>query len=238
MKHLYLTAVVMVLSSFGSLHAAAAPSSTKNTRELLEDYGKSLVEAWTKYNTEAQKATRQQSIMDSGAAFNKDIAMANPPPNIKLLACFKYYLTSLDKANDLFRTEKMKSERQTYVRACSTFLKRETQKTSDYAEVRTTQDCFKMFVNLLEEACDMFVLEKNKDLRTESITGAQSFFSDLIKNAKVPEGVDHAEQMDQNIKDARQRFPTTTKVMQEKNQAVLTAVENAAKQVKQKSTRK
>src|SRR4051812_21487092 len=103
MKHLYLTAVVMVLSTFGSAYAAAA--STKNTRDLLEDYGKSLVEAWTKYNTEAQKSTRQQTIMDTNTTFNREISQASPPPNAKLIPCFKYYLTSLEKANDLFRTE-------------------------------------------------------------------------------------------------------------------------------------
>jgi hypothetical protein len=209
-----------------------------NTRDRLEELGKGLAEAWEKYNTEAQKATRQQTISDRNTVFNREVSTASVPPNQKIAQVVAAYRTNLEKANDYFRTEKMKSERGLYVKACTLVLKREIKLASDFAAARTTQDVFNIYVNELEEACDTFVVERNKDLRQEAMTGMQQLFTDLLKDAKVPENVDHADQMDKNIKEGKKRFPTTTKVLQAKNQAALTAVESAAKQLKQKSVKR
>jgi hypothetical protein len=232
MKRRYFTTALLVTVCTGVIAGEA------DTQDRLEALGKGLVEAWTKFNTEAQKLTRQQTITDINSTFTREIAQATVPPNQKIAQVLITYKKNLEKANDLFRTEKMKSERSSYIKACTLVLKRELKLATDFAESRTTQSVFNLYVDELEDASSMFVLEKNKDLKQEALTGLQGLFNDLLKDAKVPENIDHAEQMDKNIKEGKQRFPTATKVLLQKNQAALTAVESAAKQVKQRSLKK
>jgi hypothetical protein len=232
MKIKYLATALLLIACTGVF------AGELTTRERVDALGKGLEEAWTKYNTDAQKVTRQQTITDLNAVFSREIATAPVPPNQKLAQIIIHYRKALDKANDFFRIEKMKSERSSYLKACTQALKRETKLATNYAEARTTQEVYKIYVDALEEACDEFVLEKNKDLKSEAMAGMQQLFTELLKDAKTPENVDHADQMDKNIKDARMRFPTTTKVLLQKNQAALNAAESAAKQVKQKSVKK
>jgi len=225
---------MLLLVSSASVYAAAA----ETTRGMLDRYGRELAEVWEKFPAETQKQVRAQSITDINTAFGRDITKPDPPANLKLAPIFSAYLDNLMKVHDLFKTEKMKAERTAYVRACSTVFKRESMAATDFNADRTAQRCFSMLLDWCEEARDRFVQEKNKDLRTDAYSQINTLFSDLLKNAKFAENIDHAVQMDKNLKEAKLRFPTTPPMLSAKNLPVMQICENAVKSIKAKSAQK
>ena len=217
----------------------AAPALTagdaETTRKRVLRYGKELAEAWAKFATEAQKNVRSQTISDINQQFTRDITKCDAATNEKMMQVYSNFLKNLDRADEFFRLEKMNTERSQYVKACSTAFKREFQLATDFAEPRTAQKCYAMLLDMLTQARDQFVLERTKDLRAEGFTAVQQAFNDLMRTAKSDENVDHAEQMDKNIKDAKARFPVATALLAVKNQQPFQMCEAAAKLIKQKS---
>jgi hypothetical protein len=222
-------AVVLVACSCSAVFAEMT------TRERLKKFGDELSGIWEKFPTEAQKVTRTQTSTDLNASFQKEITVL-PTPNEKIGQIFKHFLADLDRANELFRLDKMSNEKKQYIQACQTTFRRESQKATDFAETRTTQQAFDLLLNMLEQVRDEFVQEKNKELRQQGVQAANQFFTDILKSAKIPENMDHAKQMDLNMKEIKNRFPTTTKALSDKNQGAYSAAETAAKQVKQKNS--
>lgn len=232
--HLPRTLLVALVLSTPALFAA---ENNINTQARLEKYGKELAEAWEKFPTEAQKATRTQTITDINALFSREMQRADPPKDKKLLQIFSSFMASLERTTEYFRVEKMKSERSSYIKGCSQTFKRETAFATDYLAERTTQKCYDMLLDLLEQVRDKFVMEKDKDLRNEGIQAVNSFFNELMQKAKIPDG-DHATMMDKNIKEAKTRFPMTTEAMKTKNQPIFAVCESAAKAIKTKANQK
>jgi len=216
---------------------AADPAGNMNTQKRIEKLGKELADTWEKYASDSQKATRQQNFQDINTVFTREIAKAEAPKDKKIVQDFKAYLDNLDHTTDLFKVEKMKAERALYIRGCGVAFKREVIFATDYAAERTTQQCYDLLLNMLEEARDKFVIEKDKDLRAEAFQTLNTFFSDLTTKAKIPD-VDHAAAMDKNIKEAKARFPITTEAMKSKNGPAYMLCENAAKLIKQRALTK
>src|SRR5688572_10480761 len=113
MKNRFL-ATALIISACSSVMAGEL-----NTRDRVAELGKGLSEAWMKFNTDAQKVTRQQTITDINSIFTREINNAAVPPNQKLLQVIKGYIANLERANEYFRTEKMKAERSTYIKGCT-----------------------------------------------------------------------------------------------------------------------
>jgi len=213
-------------------------AASESTRSKLTKFGADLAGTWEKFPTDAQKNVRTQALTDLVQTFQKEIAKADAPPNLKLAVAYSNLLSNLDKANDLFRTDKMKGERTNYVRMCAITFRREWVQCVDYVNERSTQKCFDMLLDWLEEARQNLTQEKNKDLRQEAYQSANQLFTDILKNAKVPENMDHAVQMDKNIKEAKIRFPTTTPALQAINAPAMTVIEAAARAVKQRAMKR
>ena len=216
---------------------AADPGGNRTTRQCIEKLGKDLSETWEKYATEAQKAVRQQNFQDINTVFTREIGKAEAPKDKKIVQLYKFYLDDLERTTEYFKVEKMKTERSVYIRGCGMTFKREYVVATDYASERTTQQCYDMLINMLEEARDKFVSDKDKDLRAETFQTLNTFFSDLVGRAKIPD-VDQAAAMDKNIKEARARFPTTTEAMKSKNAPAYALCESAAKMIKQRALTK
>jgi hypothetical protein len=214
---------------------AASDAVNLTTRQRLDRFGKELSETWEKYPTEAQKAVRQQTLLDLNSVFMREVARSEAPKDKKIMQVFTLYLNSLEKTTELFKVEKMKLERANYVKACAQTFKRELQFAVDYANPeRTTQNCYDLLTEMLEEIRDRFVTDKDKDIRSDAFSAVNSAFSELMNKSKIPD-VDHSAAMDKNIKEAKTRFPITTEAMKAKNGPAYTLCENAAKAIKQRA---
>lgn len=228
---LSITAVALCCSAL----LAASDSVNLTTRQRLEKFGKDLSETWEKYPTDAQKAVRQQTLLDLNSVFMREITRSEAPKDKKIMQVFALYMNSLEKTTELFKVEKMKQERANYMKGCAQTFKREMQNATDYVNPdRTTQNCYDTLVEMLEEIRDRFVTDKDKDLRADGFSTVNSAFSELMNKAKIPD-VDHAAAMDKNIKEAKTRFPMTTEAMKAKNGPAYTLCENAAKAIKQRA---
>jgi len=232
------SALVLALLLAGVGWAAAGDVKSESTEMRLERYGKDLSEAWTKFPTDAQKNVRQQTIQDITAVFTREIPRSEPSKEKKLAQVFSGYLNSLDKATDLFRVEKMKQERSSYIKGCGMAFKREWAFATDFAAERTTQKCYEILLDYLEQIRDRFIQEKEKDVRQDGYQTTNALFNELIRTAKIPDGIDHAVQMDKNIKEAKIRFPVTIEAIKVKNAPVFQLCEQAAKMLKQRAMQK
>jgi hypothetical protein len=224
-----------VLAMTCSALLAASDPVNLTTRQRLDKFGKDLAETWEKFPTEAQKAVRQQTLLDLNSVFMREVTRSEAPKDKKIMQVFALYLSSLEKTTDLFKVEKMKQERSNYIKGCAQTFKRELQFATDYINPdRTTQNCYDTLVEMLEEIRDRFVTEKEKDLRTDGFSTVNAAFSELMNKSKIPD-VDHAAAMDKNVKEAKSRFPVTTEAMKAKNAAPYSLCENAAKAIKQRA---
>jgi hypothetical protein len=231
--------ITFIAGCSAQIHAGDKPEGkTETTEGRLERYGKELVEAWEKFPAEHQKNVRTQTLTDINSVFTREAPRTEPAKDKKLAQIFNSYLANIDRATDLFKVEKMKTERSSYVKGCSIVFKREWVFATDYAAERTTQKCYELLLDWLEQARDKFVMDKDKDLRQEALQSINQLFTDLIRTAKVPDNIDHAMQMDKNIKDAKMRFPMTTETMKAKNSPVFQLCEQAAKTLKQRALQK
>jgi hypothetical protein len=234
-----LFAAVSAAMIIGALaYAGDKPEGKAETTESrLERFGKELADTWEKFPAEHQKNVRSQTLQDINAVFSREITKTEAAKDKKLNQIFNTFLANLDRTTDLFKVDKMKMERGNYIKGCAQVFKREWVFATDYAADRTTQKCYEMLLDWLEQARDKFVPDKDKDIRQEALQSANQLFTDILRTAKVPD-VDHASQMDKNLKDAKLRFPATTETMKAKNGPVMTICEQAAKALKQRALQK
>ncbi|MCY3018120.1 MAG: hypothetical protein NTW87_03690 [Planctomycetota bacterium] len=215
--------------------ASAGEPKTMTTRQLLAKFVDDLKSVWEKYGTVSQKAVREQTVNELNTSFTKDIRDAEVPKNLRLQKALDFYLSGLENSPSLFPVEKVRNERNLYVRGCSACYKREYMQAADYADARTTQQCFDMLMKNMEQVRDTLAREQYKEIRAEAYGIVNSLFAEQIQAATVPEKVDPADQMDKNMKEARARFPVSVKVLADTNTPALSAVEAAAKRVAEKA---
>ena len=216
--------------------SALSAGEAATTRACVQKYGKDLASTWEKFPADHQKTTRTQAFTDINASFTRELGRSTIPAGEKVQQIIKALLENLGKADELFRAEKMKLERSSYIRGCGQVFRKEIAAADDLREVRTTQKCYDLLVEAAEDARERFLLEKNKDQRAECYTAMQAMFTELMKNAKPPENVDPATQLDNNLREAKKRFPVTTQALKDKNGPLITLLQTAAQSVMKKAT--
>lgn len=221
-----------------ALQAAAAGTSNITTRECLTKAGSTLKGAWEKYPLDSQKVTREQIFTDTQTMFNQDVRACQPPKGTTLQKAIDYYIDCLQDIYTLFPAEKMKTERSAYMRFAGLTFKREAECATDYASPRTTQDAYQMLFKQVSQLSETLVQEKYKEVRTDGISNLNALFGQLLTSAKIPEKGDPPAMMAANIKEARIKFPLTTKLTEERNKAIVTVLENAAKRAQQREVQK
>ncbi|HEY3324676.1 MAG TPA: hypothetical protein VGP72_29765 [Planctomycetota bacterium] len=218
------------------ISALQAGEKVVNTRTLVRKFGDDLAAAWDKFPLPNQKTVLSQTCTDLNTVFSSAIMKVDGPPNQTVKQMFRAYLDNVARVRELFKVEKMKQERGTYARGCDMALKREITFATDYQKERTTQQCFEMLMDFLEAAREEFIQDANRDLRSATYQQANNVFSEILRFAKFAPGIDYAVEMDNSVKAARIRFPTTTDALRERNGPAFQLCDSAARAIKQKST--
>jgi GTPase involved in cell partitioning and DNA repair len=95
-----------------------------------------------------------------------------------------------------------------------------------------------MFFKQISQLVESLVQDKFKDIRTEGLSNLNTLFGTLVATAKIPEKGDPSATMGANIKEARIKFPLTTKATEERNKQIISTLENAAKRAEQREIQK
>lgn len=213
---------------------AEAPKVTLNTRQLVDQFGADLAQAWVDFPKDSQKTVRDIKISDLNGAFNRDMLKAENPANLTVQKALESCVADVAKAKTLLKLDTMTQDRTTYVNACLAALRREIPITSDYKSARTTQQCYELML-------DMCTLAREKlhtfsqDAQQQTYSGISMAIADLVRGATIPEKPDPTTQLDLNIKEARKRFPMTTPELEQANRSVVSLLESTAKTIQQKN---
>jgi hypothetical protein len=216
---------------------ARTEDNPKTTRTVLKKFSDDLLKAWKDYPSDKQKIAREQHINDLNTAITKEINSAEIPPDLTLNKVLINYMEQLDESRLSFRLEKMSSTRQMYVTALGLGFKREISKATDYAAARTTQQAYDLLLQWMVMAKDKMRLSP-PDAQTQVYTAITALFTDLLRTATVPENTDHTAALDENIKEARRRFPTSSETLSKVNSPIVTVLESKAKEVQQKAVKR
>jgi hypothetical protein len=232
MRHPHRIAVALAfIFTLSSVMAGAA----MNTRLRLSKFGDDLREVIQKNISPTRKAVREELVQSMNTQFSNDMRSCPPPPKWTLQKATDAYVGSLEDMYTLFPTEGSRNERNLFMRACADTYKQENKNAVDYTRPRTTQDCYDMLLRNMEAGTKRFAQERCRDARTDMQTAFNSLFSELIGPALVPEEVDMAKQLGDNVDRARQLFPVHTPQLSERNGTIVTLLEAAAKRVEQRA---
>lgn len=211
-------------------------SAATNTHQRLDKYAEDIVQAWTDYAKDSQKSVRDQRISDINQQFKKDIATLEPPPNTTIERSVNALITAVGRTNTLLKFEKMQGDRLTYITSCCDVLKRDIPLSTDFSSPRTTQQAYDLLLNSLTSARDT-LRTLNNEQKSTVYQQINTCMTDVIKRATPPAKPDPAELMDQNIKEARRRFPITSPELETANRSIVTLLESVAKQIEQQSVK-
>ena len=231
MRHLHRVTValafILALSSF--------MAEAMTTRQRLSQFGDDLREVIQKNILASRKAVREQLVQDLNTQFSTQIREVKPPPKWTLQKAADAYIGSLEEMYTLFPTEASRSERSLFMKATGDTYRHECRHATDYANPRTLQECYDMLMKNLQSGMRRFAQERCKDARQEMQTSFNTVFGELMGTATVPDNVDLAKQMADNVDRARTFFPVTTKELADKNGPLVSLLESAAKRIEQRA---
>jgi hypothetical protein len=216
--------------------SASSEEKARTTRTVLQKYNDDLVKVWKDFPSDKQKIAREQHITDLNGFVTKDINAAEPPPNQTLQKVLTYYLEQVDEARLTFRLEKMLATRQAFIQACTNIFKREAAAATDYATARTTQQTYDLLVQWVEQSRDKLRLSTS-DTQTQVYGALGQLFTEMLRTATIPEKTDHTAALDNNIKEARRKFPVSTEAMNKINAPIISLLETKAKEIQQKAVK-
>lgn len=226
-------ALLLAIASLAML--APAAEGAKSSRTLLNKYYEDINAAWTTYPSDKQKDVRDAQLKMLLETFNKEIAAAEVPDKLTLAKAVTANISALDKVKLGLRNEKQSQLRTQYLGGCYAAYKREINGATDLDTPRTTQQVYEMMLNMMEEARNG-VRANQPDAQKQAFEGVNLAIGLILPKAKVPEKGDPITQLDENLKEARRRFPVTDKT--KVNEAALSWVEARAKEVQQIAVRK
>ena len=209
--------------------AFSARAAEETTQTYLAKYGDKLSAAWASYPQEKDLLIRKQKITDLTTAFAIDIKTLDAPKDITLGKIISNFLSNLEKARGLFRSEKMNSEKSSYISACGLIFKRELPFASDAETERAASKCFDMLNNWTDDA-RVHLRVIPDDAINSVFNNLNEAFQTMIKSATKDPG-DPSTVYEQEIKDIQHRYPVTTPALQKINQPARTMLETAAKKV-------
>lgn len=234
-----LACFLLALASVCALAAGAAEKKRElpyaDSHERLIKFRKDLKAVCEKFTLKDEKVTRDQAIQSYNTLFAREVRELPAPKDKTMYEMYQGYLTEMLGMIEEFPTDGMRTERQMYMRGCSTTFKHEYKYSTDFNAKRTTQECYDFFIKCLIEARDKMVAKKYSDIRTEVCSALSSLFNEIVSRATIP-AADPVDQMDKNIKEARRIFPAHIKSMAELNQTFYTQCETAAKRLQQRAT--
>lgn len=228
-----LLTVLALLASLGMWSASAeAATAAITTRTRLSKFADELAKAWQTYPSEKQKDAREQQISDLSAAFNKELPALALPARGTMSRTVAAFRENLERLKTAFRQEKMAATRTLYLAACVSVFKREYPAATDF-EGKTLQQCFDVLLELLEQTRD--ALRFAPDAQALACTAVKDMVTSAMGKAKIEKAADSVAQYDQNLREARRRFPVGTEALAKVNQPLLTMAETAAKDIQKKT---
>jgi hypothetical protein len=201
---------------------------------LLRKYGDDLAAAWRDYPSPKDKAARDAQIAKLDSTFNQDIGMAQPITGMSVSKAIDGYLDYIDEARNLFKTKELETVKSNYMHACDTVFKKEIAAASDLGASLPTQQCFENLMDMLTNA-RVKLAQTPVAARTRIFNDINAAMDPLFSNAKPPERGDPIAQYDSNLREAQNRFPTSTDTLKKLNNALRSILEGRAKQIKDKS---
>jgi len=231
MRHLHRSTVV--LGFVFALSCFMAEAMT--TRQRLSKFGDDLREVIQKNVSPSRKAVREQLSQDLSTQFNNEIRELTPPKGFTMQKATDCFLGSLEDMYTLFPTEASRTERNLFMKACTDTYKHECKRSTDYAAPRTLQECYDMLLRNLESGAKRFAQERCREARQETQTAFNTTFGEITSTATIPDNVDLAQQLADNVDRARQLFPVTTKDLADRNGALVSMLESAAKRIEQRA---
>ena len=215
----------------------ASMARGETTRTMLNKFSDDILDTWSKFPTEAQKVAREQHMTDLNSTFTTNITKAEPPPGENMQKIFTRFLENLDQIRTIFKSEKMKTDRDRYIKACGLAFKREVKLASDYADERTVYQVFQMMMNFSESARDK-LHALPEAIITEGYQGLNAISTEIAQHASIPDNVDHTVKYDENLKEIHRRFSVKTPADQKRNAALASTLESLAKNIQQRCYKK
>lgn len=229
--------VLCVLACVAAQLAISAEGPVETTETKLKKYGEELKDTIATYPADNQRQTRETHNRDLAQAFEAEVNSMDLPPIPTMQKAVDNFCDNLDRSRLLFKIDKAKDEKSSYVRGSGLVFKREFAAAKDYANTRTVYQIFELFMNLSENIRQK-VHQLPSEVRLEAYSTLNACVNDMIQNGTIPDKVDHTRKFDDMMKEIRLRFPMRNDAESKTNSNLAQQLESAARNIQQRCIRK